>query len=105
MRNLEIVQRRYLRFSIKSCQGLFVRCRIMRSPCEVVWIALGIYSSMTFPPKLRTLRSKRGIDYGAVPKWSNGADCKSVGTVLRRFDSSLLHQLSKTGIIRYYQVL
>lgn len=28
------------------------------------------------------------IDFGGIPKWPNGADCKSVGVSLRRFESA-----------------
>jgi hypothetical protein len=36
--------------------------------------------------------STPAVGFGEVPEWPKGADCKSAGVCLRRFESSPLHQ-------------
>ena len=40
---------------------------------------------------------------GEVPKWSNGADCKSAGLCLRWFESIPLHHLRPQGLVQSHR--
>lgn len=39
------------------------------------------------------------LDQGKLPEWLKGADCKSVGFALRRFESYTSHSESDFGIV------
>ncbi len=47
-------------------------------------------------------RNPAGIEFGGIPKRSNGTDCKSVGSRLRRFESCSPHyeKVARKAIIR-----
>jgi hypothetical protein len=64
----------------------------------IVWTLMDIGGSK-FPVGKMTVQSPIGSRYGffvfwsgEVPEWPKGADCKSAGLCLRRFESSPLHQ-------------
>ena len=63
-------------------------------------VSIPIARSSLRSQALRASTGRRGIPWarGEVPKWPNGADCKSAGLCLRWFESTPLHHLTRKDL-------